>query len=269
MSALIALLLVVLIAASALCSGMEIGFLSVSPNRVRALARQGAAKAAEVAKKLSDLPRVVNTLLIANNIVNISISTVSTALAAALFSSSAAAEAAWSFAVAVTVLFLGEYLPKLIFSASPTQRLFNCIAFYHFLEVTLRPLVSVFSFFIRFIFGGVKASSPRQSVSRDGLRRLVADTDNGTMLTTFERRLIDRVLMLQTLTAGGMVHAFDPARPHPTLRIASNVRGDDILPLMRKAHRAEATVFDAQTGADIGVVTEEDVLVALTGVLKE
>lgn len=269
MTALIALLLVVLIAASALCSGMEMGFLSVPPNRVRALARQGSAKAAEVVKKLSDLPRVVNTLLIANNIVNISISTVSTALAAALFSSSAACEAVWSFAVAVMVLFLGEYLPKLIFSASPTQRLFNCIAFYNCLEVALRPLVSVFSFFIRFIFGGAKTPSPRQSVSRDGLRRLVADTDNGTMLTTFERRLIDRVLMLQTLTAGGMVHAFDPARPHPTLRIGSDIRGDDILPLMRKAHRAEATVFDAQTGADIGVVTEEDVLVALTGVLKE
>ena len=268
MTALIALLLVVLIASSAICSGMEMGFLSVPPNRVRALARQGSAKAVEVAKKISDMRRVVNTLLIANNIVNISISTVSTALAAALFSSSAACEAIWSFAVAVTVLFLGEYLPKLIFSASPTQRLFNCIAFYHFLEVTLHPIVSVFSFFTRIVFGGAKAS-PRQSVSRDGLRRLLADTDNGTMLTSFERRLIDRVLMLQTLTAGGMVHAFDAAKPHPTLRIASNVRGDDILPLMRKAHRAEATVFNVETGADIGVVTEEDVLVALTGVLKE
>jgi hypothetical protein len=38
---------------------------------------------------------------------------------------------------------------------------------------------------------------------------------------------------------------------------------------MRKAHRAEATVFDGGSGRELGVVTEEDVLVALTGVLKE
>lgn len=269
MTALLMVLLVLLLAASALCSGLEMGFLSLPPNRIRALARQGSAKAEMVARKISDMPRVVNTLLIANNIANISFSTVSTAMAAVLFSGSVAAELVWSSTVAVTVLFLGEYLPKLVFAASPTQRIFKSLWFYRMLEFSLRPPVAVFSLFTRLLFGGAKSGSSKSSVSRDGLRKLLADADNGTMLTPFERRLIDRVLMLQTLTAGGMVHAFDPSGKRPSLRIEASTRGDDILPLMRKAHRAEATVFDAESGRELGVVTEEDVLVALTGVLKE
>ena len=269
MTALLVVFLGFLVAASALCSGLEMGFLSLPPNRIRALARQGSAKALAVAKKIADMPRVVNTLLVANNIVNISLSTVSTAMAAELFSGSVAAELAWSSTVAVTVLFLGEYLPKLVFSACPTQLIFRNLWFYRILEFSLKPLVAVFSLFTRMVFGGAKSGTPRPGVSRDGLRTLLADADNGTMLTSFERRLIDRVLMLQTLTAGGMVHAFDPSGKRPTLRIEASTRGDDILPLMRRAHRAEATVFDGGSGRELGVVTEEDVLVALTGVLKE
>ena len=51
--------------------------------------------------------------------------------------------------------------------------------------------------------------------------------------------------------------------------IPSMTRGDDILPLMRHNRSPVAVVCDEATGAELGVVTEEDVLLALTGTLKE
>ena len=51
--------------------------------------------------------------------------------------------------------------------------------------------------------------------------------------------------------------------------IPSQTRGDDILPLMRRNRSPVALVCDETTGAELGVVTEEDVLLALTGTLKE
>jgi CBS domain containing-hemolysin-like protein len=101
------------------------------------------------------------------------------------------------------------------------------------------------------------------------LRTLIADKDGSTRLTPFERTLIARVLDLQALSAADLMHPAATADDPPALRIASRTRGDDILPLMRRVRQPVASVFDEATGSIVGVVSEEDVLLALTGVLKE
>ena len=111
--------------------------------------------------------------------------------------------------------------------------------------------------------------SGRLGMSRAGLRTLVSDKDGSTRLTPFERTLIARVLDLQALSAADLMHPVGTADGAPALRIASQTRGDDILPLMRRVRQPVASVFDEATGEIVGVVSEEDVLLALTGALKE
>ena len=65
------------------------------------------------------------------------------------------------------------------------------------------------------------------------------------------------------------MHPIAAEAAQPALRIASQTRGDDILPMMRRVRQPVASVFDEATGKIVGVVSEEDVLLALTGVLKE
>ena len=279
-TAILFLLMGVSVAAAGFFAGVETGFLSVPRVRLLSLVRQSAPRAKRLARILGDMSRVLTTLLVGNNLASVLFSTATAALGARLFWNMPAARSVWSLAAAVLMLFLGEYLPKLIFASRPLRRSLLAAQPYRVAATILAVPVAAFSAFVRIVFRVRQPRSLRLGVSRDGLRMLVADRDDATRLTQFERRLIDRVLMLQATFAKDLMHpatAKDLAEMKEYRRpgkvghfcIPSMTRGDDILPLMRHNRSPVAVVCDEATGAELGVVTEEDVLLALTGTLKE
>ncbi len=266
---LLLLLMLVAVCAAGFCAGAETGFLSVSRVRLLPLVRQGSKRARRLADTLRDMSRVVTTLLIGNNLAAVTVSTVSAALALRLFASSSVLQTAWTLFVALLMLFGGEYLPKLLFASRPLRRSLAAMRVYSPMSVLLSPVVGVFTALTRVVFKVRPVKSGRLGVSRDGLRSLMSDKGGSTRLTSFERILIARVLDLQALSAADLMRPFNAVKETPpSLRIASQTRGDDILPMMRRVRQPEASVFDEKSGEIIGVVSEEDVLLALTGVLK-
>ena len=268
------------VAVAAFCAGVETGFLSVPRVRLLSLVRQSAPRAKRLARILSDMSRVLTTLLVGNNLASVLFSTATASLGARLFADMPATRSAWSLAAAVLMLFLGEYLPKLIFASRPLRRSLWASGPYRTLAAALALPVAAFSAFVRIVFRVRQPRSLRLGVSRDGLRMLVADRHDATRLTQFERRLIDRVLMLQATFARDLMHAATEKdlaelkeyhRPGKVghFCIPAMTHGDDILPLMRRNRSPVAVVCDEATGAELGVVTEADVLLALTGTLKE
>ena len=277
---LLLLLLLAAVCAAGFCAGTETGFLSVSRVRLLSLVRQGSKRARQLAKALRNMSRVVTTLLVGNNVAAVTVSTVSAVLSLRMFAASPLLQTAWALFVAAFMLFVGEYLPKLLFASRPLRRSLWASGPYRALAVALALPVAAFSAFVRVVFRVRQPRSLRLGVSRDGLRMLVADRHDATRLTQFERRLIDRVLMLQATFAKDLLHPATEKdleelkeyhRPGKVghFCIPSMTRGDDILPLMRRNRSPVAVVCDEATGAELGVVTEEDVLLALTGTLKE
>ena len=261
-------LLLAAVCAAGFCAGAETGFLSVSRVRLLSLVRQRSKRARQLAGALRNMSRVVTTLLVGNNIAAVTVSTVSTVLALRMFASSYLLQTVWTLFVAAVMLFGGEYLPKLLFATRPLRRSLAAVRAYRVLEVVLAPLVGVFTAVTRVVFKVRPMKGGRLGMSRAGLRTLVSDKDGSTRLTPFERTLIARVLDLQALFAADLMHPVAADAPS-ALRIASRTRGDDILPLMRRVRQPVASVFDEATGEIVGEVAEEDVLLALTGVLKE
>ncbi len=267
---LLLLLLLASVCAAGFCAGVETGFLSVSRVRLLSLVRQGSKRARQLAKALRNMSRVVTTLLVGNNVAAVTVSTVSAVLSLRMFAASPLLQTAWALFVAAFMLFVGEYLPKLLFASRPLRRSLAAMRLYHALEIGLAPLVGVFTAVTRVVFKVRPTKGGRLGMSRAGLRTLVSEKDGSTRLTPFERTLIARVLDLQALSAADLMHpAGGPDDAPAALRIASQTRGDDILPLMRRVRQPVASVFDEATGEIVGVVSEEDVLLALTGVLKE
>jgi putative hemolysin len=267
---LLAVVLVVSLTLSGLCSGAEMGFLSISRARLLSLARQkGNSAKKRLFAILNDLPNSITTLLVANNIANVTLSTVSATLAVHIFPESQNYQSIWACVTAIVTLFIGEYLPKLLFSTKPLRRTLAITGIFHIISVILTPIVWCFSLFIKHVFRIKNQTPPNMSLSRDTLRFIVADRHDSTFLSSFERRLIDKVLTLQATSAGELAHAPTEDDMLTTLKISSTTRGDDILPLMRKKHQRIADVIDPVTFESIGIVTEEDILLLLTGVLKE
>ncbi len=191
----VALVLVILaaLASSAFCSGAETGFLSVSRGRILHLARAGGRKAKMVQKAISDMSWTTTTLLIGNNISNVTYSSASAALVLELCEGSLA-RSAGSFVAAFIVLYTSEFMPKLLCAARPLRRILMLAPVYVVMEKLLHPLTKVgvafTDLFVR------KKPVPEHLTSSD-LMRILEDRKDGVRLSDFESALVSRIVVLR------------------------------------------------------------------------
>ena len=183
------------------CAGAETGFLNVSRMRVMSLSRRGSAKAKRLERVLMRIPQAVTVLLVGNNIAAVAYSTLCSWMSE---HSPVPVQTAVACAGALAMLFGCEYMPKLLFTSRPLRRTLAITPFYEALEKALSPVSAVFSGIARIAFPRREARR-RGALSRDSLRSIVADRRNGVALSGFERKLIDRVLTLQTVTAADLM----------------------------------------------------------------
>jgi CBS domain containing-hemolysin-like protein len=173
-------------------SGTETGFLSVSRERILHLAREGGRKAKIVQNALSDMGRTTTTLLIGNNIANVSYSSATAALAAELFSKDSVANIVWSLFAAFLVLYTSEFMPKLLCSARPLRRSLLLAAPYRFVAFVLHPFTAVAMKFTD-IFMPERES--KYQLTTSDLIRILEDRKEGVCLSDIESALITKILV--------------------------------------------------------------------------
>ena len=106
------LAILVLLVFSALSSMSEAAFLAVNKVRLRHLMQRGSAKALLVYRLLTRLDRLIATVLVTNNLVNVTISVLGTMLCVRLFGLDRGPVIAVA-AITILVLLFGEITPKL------------------------------------------------------------------------------------------------------------------------------------------------------------
>lgn len=184
----------VALAFSAFFSGTETGFLSVSRERILHLSREGGRKAKIVQNAMEDMGRTTTTLLIGNNIANVSYSSATAALAAALFSKDSVANIVWSLFAAFLVLYISEFMPKLLCSARPLRRSLLLAGPYRVISFVLGPLTAM-AMKSTDIFMPGKESKYRLTTS--DLMRILEDRKDGVCLSDIESALITKILVLR------------------------------------------------------------------------
>lgn len=176
---------VVTLAFSAFFSGAETGFLSVSRERILHLSREGGRKAKKVQHALSDMGRTTTTLLIGNNIANVSYSAATAALSD---------NAIWAFFAAFLILYVSEFMPKLLFAARPLRRTLMIADTFEFLSRVFSPLTFV-AMKLTDIF--IPRRDPKYKVTVADLMRIIEDRKDGVCLSDFESALITRIIVLR------------------------------------------------------------------------
>ena len=179
---------------SAFFSGTETGFLSVSRERILHLAREGGRKAKIVQDALSDMGRTMTTILIGNNVANVSYSSATAALAAELFARDSVANVVWSLFAAFLVLYASEFMPKLLCSARPLRRSLLLAGPYRVISAALSPLTAIAMKFTD-IFMPDKES--KYSLTTLDLMRILEDRKDGVCLSDIESALITKILILR------------------------------------------------------------------------
>ncbi|MCR5209036.1 MAG: hemolysin family protein [Lachnospiraceae bacterium] len=134
-------ILIVLILCSAFFSASETAFSTVNRVRLKTLADEGSAKAKLVLKLLSKYSRLLSTILVGNNIVNISASALATVLATDVFGS-------WAVGIitgvlTVVVLLFGEIVPKTTAMLKNEKLTYSFAPVINLLMIILFPIVFV------------------------------------------------------------------------------------------------------------------------------
>ena len=182
------------LAGAAFCAGAETGFLSVSRERVLHLAREGGLKARKIQNALEDMGRTTTTLLIGNNIATVTYSSATAAISARLFGDNMTASAVWSFFAAFIVLYVSEFMPKLLCAARPLRRMLAIAKAYEVMEILLSPVTAV-AMKITEMF--VPKKEQKYKLTMADLVRILQDRKNGVCLSEFESALISRLIVLR------------------------------------------------------------------------
>ena len=192
--ALLILAAVAMLALTAFCAGAETAFLSVSRERILHLAREGGRKAKIIHKALAAMPRTMTTLLIGSNLASVAYSSAMAELAEGFFQNRAAASALWSFSAAFTILYVAEFLPKMLCAARPLRRVLTMAPAYRVLNAVLRPLTAL-GMKLTDLF--VPRKEAKSRLTSADLLRILQDRKDGVCLSDIESALITRIVVLR------------------------------------------------------------------------
>ena len=182
------------LAGAGFCAGAETAFLSVSRERVLHLAREGGRKAKKIEAALADMSRTMTTLLIGNNLATVSYSSATAALTTIVCGENRLGRALASFAAAFLVLYVSEFLPKMLCSARPLRRSLVLAEAYDVLAFVLAPLTRVALFLTGFF---VPRHETEYKLTAADLVRILQDRKDGVCLSDVESALVSRIIVLR------------------------------------------------------------------------
>ncbi len=179
--------IVCLVALSAFFSATETAFSSVNKIRLKAKAEEGDRRAARALKLSDDYDRLLSTILIGNNIVNITATTIGAVLFTRLFPVYGAAIS--TVVLTVVILVFGEISPKSLAKDSAERVTMAAAPAVKVLLVILRPLNALFSLWKRLLNHFI-GRPQEEGITDEELMTMVSEAEREGELDEHESQLI-------------------------------------------------------------------------------
>ncbi|MDH2197976.1 HlyC/CorC family transporter [Ectopseudomonas oleovorans] len=192
-------LLFFLILCSAFFSSSETGLLSLNRYRLKHLAKEGHKGAKRVTRLLDRPDRLLGTILVGNNVVNILAASIATVLAVDMWGEAGIAIA--TAGLTIIVLIFGEITPKTLAALRPELVAFPASRVLSLLLRLLYPVVwltSVISNGLLRLFGIDPTQRVSDSLSTEELRSVVRES--GSELPTNRQSMLLSILDLERVT---------------------------------------------------------------------
>jgi CBS domain containing-hemolysin-like protein len=249
------ILCAVLILLSIIFSASETAFLSINKLRLRFLRNKKDKRAVRAGKLLDKKNLLLNTLLIGNNIVNISLSAVVTSIALSLIGNSGIGIA--TVVVTITLLVFGEITPKTIGAHHPEAIAFFFSSVIRFFSIILRPLVLFFTGFSSLILLIFKIKTPEKSVSftEEEIKHLIEIGEEEGILDSSEKKMMHKVFKFTDLSAREIMIP----RPQITA-IPMNITFTGIIELSQKTRLSKFPVYKTSIDDIQGVLHVKDMM---------
>ena len=184
-------------------SATETAFSSLNRIRIKNMADKGNKRAALVLKLSEDYDRLLSTILIGNNIVNIACASLSTLLFVRLLGEDAGASVSTAVTTVIVLVF-GEVSPKSIAKESPEKFSMFSAPILNFMAVLLTPLNFLFKQWKK-VLSRVFHSSASQGITEEELITIVEEARQDGGIDEQEGDLLRNALEFNELKAADIL----------------------------------------------------------------
>ncbi len=247
--------LVVLLILSAFFSSAETAFVSVNQIRMRSLAEDGDHKAKRVLKITSNSSKMLSAILIGNNLVNISASSLATTITLSLWGNKAVSIT--TGVLTLLVLIFGEISPKTIATTYADRIAPAYSPIVLALMTVLTPVIFVINLLSHGVLTiiGFNPNKHKASITEDELRTIVDVSHEEGVIESDEREMINNVFDF------GDSQAKDVMIPRIDMScIDVNSTYDEIIEVFRQDKYTRLPVYEESVDNVIGIINVKDLL---------
>lgn len=185
------IILVFLLMCSAFFSASETALFSVNKMRLRSLADNGNKKAKKTQRLLENPDDLLSTILIMNNLINITASSLTTVVMYNFFGSVGVSIA--TGIVTILVLIFGEITPKTVAIQNSEKIALKVINIVGFFVIILKPVVSIFKVISNSINKVNGSSNSEAVITEEELKTIVDFSEENGVLDLSEKEMIYNV----------------------------------------------------------------------------
>ena len=248
---------VVLLGLSAFFSSAETALTTVNRMRVRTLAEAGDKKAVTLTKVIEDPGKMLSTILVGNNIVNLSASSLMTTLAMELFGSKAVGLA--TGILTLLILVFGEISPKTLGTIHSERLALQYARVIYLMMTLLTPVIYCinqlsmgFLFLLR-----VDPNKKQEAITEDELRTIVEVSHEEGVIESEEKKMINNVFDFgDSVAKDVMVPRID------MVMVDVDTTFEELMEIFRREKFTRFPVYEETTDNVIGIINVKDILLA-------
>lgn len=249
-------ILAVLLMASGFFSASETALMSLSKIRIRHMQDEGIKGAKLVGKLTEDSGKLLSSILVGNNIVNIAATSLSTSLFITILNGPEGVPVATAV-MTILVLIFGEITPKTI-AANNSEKVAILVSKpIRLILFVLTPVVWIFNIITNIIFKlfGIKTNIGQPYITEEELRTMVNVSHEEGVLEIEERQIINNVFQFGDMQAKeAMVQRLD------MVCIDSQNSYEEIINLFKEEQFSRMPVYEESVDDVIGIVNIKDVV---------
>jgi CBS domain containing-hemolysin-like protein len=244
--------LIILIFLSGFFSSAETAFVSCNKARIRSLADDGDKKATRVLRILEKGSKLLSTVLIGNNIVNLSASAISTVLATDYFGMPVGI---MTGILTFVILIIGEVVPKTWATVSADKMALNYARIIQILMVVFTPIIFVVNGVAKAILFVMRidADGKPDAITEDAIKTYVDVSHEDGEIEPEERDIIYNLFDFTDHVAKDIMI--------PKVRMVSvdvNFTYDEVLDVFKECMYTRLPVYEDEKENIIGVINMKD-----------
>ena len=247
-------IVIILLSASAFFSSAETALMTSNKLKMRNLAENGDKRAAKVLKVTENTDKMLSAILIGNNIVNLTASSISTALTLKIFGSRLVGIA--TGILTFLILVFGEITPKNVASKNAENMALAYIGVISFLVTLLTPVIFIVNTVAKFVISIFnKNGDDNNAVTEEELRAMVEYSHEEGIIENEEKKMIVNVVDFGDTVAGDiMVPRVD------MVMVDEKSSYEEILQVFREERYTRIPVYEETPDNVIGILNVKDFL---------